>query len=124
VPDTFMVAISKEEGFGSPENRATRNNNPGNLNMEPWLTAFGAALETIPEGFNETPRFACFPNADAGWSAMRELLTRDYLGMNVAVALNKWAPPTDGNDTSVYTEAICRWCNVTAETILTAELIG
>lgn len=124
MPDTFMVAISKEEGFGPPENRATRNNNPGNLNMESWLTAFGAALETIPAGFKETPRFACFPDIDAGWSAMRELLTRSYLGMNVAAALNKWAPPSDDNDTSAYTAFVCQACNITPETILTGELIG
>jgi hypothetical protein len=121
---TFMQGIAHEEGFYVEGSRSQRNNSPGNLDMEPWLMAFGAVLETIPEGFNESPRFADFPDIDAGWSAMRELLTRDYLGMNVAAALNKWAPPSDDNDTSAYTAAVCELCSVTPETILTAELIG
>ena len=33
---TLIQAIARMEGFGPPANRATRNNNPGNLNFEPW----------------------------------------------------------------------------------------
>lgn len=122
---TFMQAIGREEGFGLPNSRATRNNNPGNLNFEPWTaTKFGAVLETIPPGVNECARFAHFPTPEAGWGAMRALLLESYLNLEVSAALNKWAPPSDGNDTSAYTDAVCKWCGVEPTTILTAELIG
>jgi len=123
---TIMQGIAREEGFYVEDSRSLRNFNPGNLDLEPWLERppYNAVLETIPHGYHETPRFASFPSANAGWSAMRDLLTKDYIGMNVAAAMNKWAPPSDGNDTSAYTETICKLCSVTPETILTAELIG
>lgn len=124
MPMTFMQAIAREEGYGVPHSRASRNDNPGNLNMEPWLTQYGAVLETIPAGIDENPRFAAFPSEQQGFAAMRQLLTRDYVGLTVQCALNKWAPPSDNNDTSAYTANVCEWCNVTPDTILTAGLIG
>jgi len=122
---TFMQAIAREEGYGPPQNRATRDNNPGNLDFEPWMEEqYGAVLETIPTGYHESPRFAHFPTVDAGWAAMRELLTTDYAGLTIEAALNRWAPPSDGNDTSAYTANVCALCEVTPATILTTELIG
>src|SRR5208282_2459864 len=59
--DTFAEAIAHMEGFYIPGSRAQRNNNPGNLNLEPWMERkYGAVLETIPPGVNEAPRFARF----------------------------------------------------------------
>jgi hypothetical protein len=121
---TFVEAIAKEEGFGIPGARATRCCNPGNLNMEPWLEGFGATLETIPAGVEEEPRFACFPTSEAGWSAMTTLLTKDYLGLTVSEALNKWAPASDGNAPSSYVAAVCSMTGLTADTVLTPELLA
>lgn len=120
-----MQAIAREEGFGPPHNRATRNNNPGNLNFATWMAQqFGAVLETIPNGYNEQPRFASFPTVADGWNAMRSLLIESYAGLTVSAALNKWAPASDNNNTSAYTASVCKWCNVTPDTVLSVELIG
>jgi hypothetical protein len=114
------------EGFYVQGSRAQRCNNPGDLDLEPWLEAppYCAVLETIPHGYHERPRFACFPTVDQGWSAMRTLLTRKYLGMNVAAAITDWAPPSDGNDTAQYISEVCEMTGMSPETIITTELIG
>jgi hypothetical protein len=121
---TFIQAVAREEGFEIPGSRANRNCNPGDLNFAPWQEQFGAVLETIPAGYNEMPRFACFPTPEQGFAAMRELLTNHYLGMTVGAALNRWAPPSDDNDTSVYTANVCQWTGLTPDTVLTGDNIG
>jgi len=121
---TFMEAIGRQEGFGPPSNRATRNNNPGNINFAPWTAAkFGAVLETIPEGYDEVARFAHFPDVATGWAAMRALLTESYVGLTIAAALAKWAPPSDGNNVSAYQAGVCASTGLTPDTVLTSELL-
>lgn len=116
---TFIEAIAREEGFGIDGSRAQRNNNPGNMNFGPFAQRYGAVLET-----HDKPRFANFPSTDAGFQAMRDLLAEHYSGMTIGQALNKWAPPSDGNDTSSYTENVTKWMGVPADTVLTPELVG
>lgn len=124
-PKTFMQAIATEEGFYVEGSRAQRNANPGNLNFEPWLAEkYGAVLETIPRGYNESPRFACFKTAVDGWSAMQYLLITDYMGETVQKALGIWAPSSDGNNVPAYVMAVCGMCGVTPITPITVELIG
>jgi hypothetical protein len=118
---TFMQAIAREEGFGIPGSRATRNNNPGNLDMEPWLAGFGARLET-PISAKEEPRFAQFPDANSGWAAVKELLIRSYVGLTVSRALNKWAPPTE-NQTNSYIDNVCGWTGFTPDEVLTEAML-
>ncbi len=122
---TLMQAIARQEGFQLPGSRAERNNNPGNLNYEPWMAQrYSAALETIPPGYKEAPRFACFPTGMDGWDAMRELLRLDYAGLTIREALRKWAPAGDGNDVSSYEKNVCQGTGMTPETVLTTENIG
>jgi hypothetical protein len=120
---TIIQAIAEYEGFNEPGTRAPRNNNPGDLDLEPWMASFGAVLETIPPGIHEQPRFACFPTVDQGWAALRALLTTDYLGMTVAAAFDKYAPPVE-NDTNAYTAFVCRETGLSPEDVLTVENIG
>jgi len=117
--DTFAEAIAHMEGFYIPGSRAQRNNNPGNLNLEPWMERkYGAVLETIPPGVNEAPRFARFVSPADGWSAMLTLLTSDYLGLTVEAALNKWAPAADDNQPSSYIAGVCEMTGFTPDTVL------
>jgi hypothetical protein len=120
---TFLEAVAREEGFNKTGSRAQRNNNPGNINFGPFAKAHGGILETIPAGVDETPRFACFLSPAAGFAAMRDLLSVDYLGMTVEEALNKWAPPVE-NETNSYIQNVCQWTGLTPETVLTAENLG
>jgi len=120
---TFIEALAREEGFFEEGSRAQRNCNPGNIDFDSWSKAHGAVLETIPNGYNESPRFAAWPNAQDGWTALHDLLISDYLGLTVAQAIAKFAPSTE-NDTEQYIKNVCSFASVTPETILTPDNIG
>lgn len=53
----FAAGIANAEGYGPPANRATRNNNPGDLKHWP-------GAPTDADGYS------IFPNAQAGWDAL------------------------------------------------------
>ena len=117
-PCTILEAMARMEGFYVQGTRACRNNNPGNIEFGRFAAAHGGILE---RGVN--PRVAEFPTVEAGFSAMRALLSSAYLGLSVAAALNKWAPPVE-NKTNVYIENVCDWTGNNPDTILTSELLG
>lgn len=99
----FLQAIAREEGFGAPGTRPTRNNNPGDIEWHPE----GIAAEH--GATHGDPRFAVFPTPEAGFAAMRALLqTSGYKGLTVAQALNRWAPPVE-NETNAYIGNVCKW---------------
>lgn len=106
----FILAIAHIEGFyavGAKPNRPQRDNNPGDLNMADWLKKYGAQLETgTPH-----PRFAHFPTADAGFSAMHDLLAGShYANLTVEQAVNRYAPPVE-NSTINYVDYVCKYAN-------------
>src|ERR1700691_2629741 len=101
---TLIQAIARQEGFGaSPHNIPTRNNNPGDIEYGEFAAAHGAT-GTDPV----YPRYAAFPDAETGWSALRALLNDAYLGMTLEAALNKYAPPVE-NETNIYLANVCKW---------------
>lgn len=101
---TFTQAVAREEGFGVPGARPTRNFNPGDLEYHDWMKPFGAVLET-----GAHPRFAVFPDAEQGFAAMKHLFGFPlYKGKTVAQALNEWAPPVE-NQTNAYIANVCKW---------------
>lgn len=119
---TLIQGISRQEGFNVVWSRAARNNNPGNLNFEPWLAhEFGATLEIALKG--EIARFAFFPTDLVGIKALRTLLLKDYLGLTVAKAIAKFAPSTE-NDVIQYVKNVCEFTGFTSDTVLTVENIG
>ncbi|MXV36340.1 structural protein P5 [Saccharibacter sp. EH611] len=81
--------------------RGIRNNNPGNLN---YVGQAGAHKEAGPNG-----RFAVFATPEDGLRALRDQLVR-YVERDrvntMAGIIAKWAPPTDGNDTSAYAATV------------------
>lgn len=106
----FCEAIAKYEGFGPSEHRATRNNNPGDIEWGQFARMHGATnVESIPEGITETPRFAFFPSVSQGYDAMKTLLLSKYGLMTVEEMLSKYAPPTE-NDTQAYIKYVCEQC--------------
>jgi hypothetical protein len=125
---TLQEAIAHEEGFYDPHSRSGRNHNPGDLNYGDFAQKHGAArLEVIPPGYSSKPRFAYFPDDVTGFAAMTALLrlpgkfethpgppvvrklVAGYAGSTVSECLNRWAPPSDGNDTSAYEANVCKW---------------
>jgi len=103
---TLAQAIAREEGFGMPHSRATRNNNPGNIEWGGFARAHGATRveDAVP---HITPRFAYFPSSEQGFAAMTALLQHYYGSMTLEQMLNRYAPPVE-NQTNAYIAYVCK----------------
>jgi hypothetical protein len=103
------------EGWGVAGAIPTRDNNPGDICAGAFATEQGALAAP--------GRFAVFETAEDGFAALRALLTKHYVGMTVQAALLRYAPPVE-NDSAAYVANVCKWTGLTADTVLTSELIG
>lgn len=95
--------------------RGVRNNNPGNLeasSSNPWVGQTGS------DG-----RFAKFETPEHGIRALgRNLISYQRQGIDtVGEIINRWAPPSDNNDTTAYIRAVCAQLGVTANQPLDAS---
>ncbi|EAA2773547.1 hypothetical protein DNU52_13365 [Salmonella enterica subsp. diarizonae] len=96
---------------GSPGDATSsiRNNNPGNLEYSksnPWVGQNG-----------DDGRFAKFETPEHGIRALgRNLMSYQRQGIDtVNEIINRWAPPTDNNDTAAYIKAVCEQLGVSAD---------
>ncbi|ELA2759910.1 hypothetical protein RFI54_002893 [Klebsiella aerogenes] len=99
----------------SSDTRGIRNNNPGNLeasSSNPWVGQTGS------DG-----RFAKFETPEHGIRALgRNLLSYQRQGIDtVGEIINRWAPPTDNNDTAAYIKSVCAQLGVKADQPLDAS---
>lgn len=95
--------------------RGVRNNNPGNLeasSSNPWVGQTGS------DG-----RFAKFETPEHGIRALgRNLLSYQRQGIDtVDEIINRWAPPSDNNDTAAYIKSVCAQLGVKADQPLDAS---
>lgn len=95
--------------------RGIRNNNPGNLEYSktnPWSGQTG-----------DDGRFAKFETPEHGIRALgRNLLSYQRQGIDtVSDIINRWAPPTDNNNTDAYIKAVCDQLGVTSDQQLDAS---
>lgn len=95
--------------------RGVRNNNPGNLeasSSNPWIGQTG-----------NDGRFAKFETPEHGIRALgRNLISYQRQGIDtVGEIINRWAPPSDNNDTAAYIKAVCAQLGVTANQPLDAS---
>ncbi|MDM4218342.1 hypothetical protein QTP17_06030 [Klebsiella pasteurii] len=107
------VAGGGESAADGP--RGVRNNNPGNLeasSSNPWVGQTGS------DG-----RFAKFETPEHGIRALgRNLISYQRQGIDtVGEIINRWAPPSDNNDTAAYIKAVCAQLGVTANQPLDAS---
>lgn len=107
------VADGGEASADGP--RGVRNNNPGNLeasSSNPWIGQTGS------DG-----RFAKFETPEHGIRALgRNLISYQRQGIDtVGEIINRWAPPSDNNDTAAYIKAVCAQLGVTANQPLDAS---
>lgn len=91
--------------------RGERNNNPGNINFlssSPWRGQVG--LELVPAGMSYKPRFGRYDDIENGIRAIAmQLLAYRKAGFKtIRDAINRWAPPSDGNATSNYVQNVSR----------------
>lgn len=107
------VAGGGESSADGP--RGVRNNNPGNLeasSSNPWVGQTGS------DG-----RFAKFETPEHGIRALgRNLLSYQRQGIDtVSDIINRWAPPSDNNDTAAYIKSVCAQLGVKADQPLDAS---
>ncbi|MCH9329177.1 hypothetical protein MMP96_07825 [Enterobacter hormaechei] len=103
------------EGVSGDSARGIRNNNPGNLEYSktnPWVGQTG-----------DDGRFAKFETPEHGIRALgRNLLSYQRQGIDtVSDIINRWAPPSDNNNTDAYIQAVCAQLGVTADQQLDAS---
>ncbi|WP_316376609.1 hypothetical protein [Enterobacter hormaechei] len=103
------------EGGSGDSARGIRNNNPGNLEYSktnPWVGQTG-----------DDGRFAKFETPEHGIRALgRNLLSYQRQGIDtVSDIINRWAPPSDNNNTEAYIQAVCAQLGVTADQQLDAS---
>lgn len=94
--------------------RAWRNNNPGNIEYGSFARAHGAV--------GSDGRFAVFPSYEAGRAAKEALLfdSANYRNLTISEAINRYAPPSDNNNTQAYIASVTRAIGVDASTPLAA----
>jgi uncharacterized protein (TIGR02594 family) len=81
--------------------RAWRTHNPGNIRFGTFADAAGAIGN---DGVN-----AVFPDRETGKRAIKTLLrTKAYQGLTIAGAIDRYAPPSDGNPTPGYQTFVAR----------------
>lgn len=105
--------------------RGEKNQNPGNIDFDPaihWVGQLG--LERCPVDESYRCRFARFSDPIYGIRALAKLLvtyiTRD--GANtVRKIVERWAPPSDDNDTSAYVTAVAGTVGFDPGAILTPD---
>ncbi|MBD9985678.1 hypothetical protein [Citrobacter portucalensis] len=103
------------EGGSGDNARGIRNNNPGNLEYSktnPWVGQTG-----------DDGRFAKFETPEHGIRALgRNLLSYQRQGIDtVNDIINRWAPPSDNNNTEAYIQAVCAQLGVTPDQPLDAS---
>ena len=113
---TLIQAMARMEGFYSPGTLPNRRNNPGDIEDGKFAQAHGA----LP---SDGHRFAAWATPEEGFAAMRSLLTAHYLGLTLAQALNKWAPPVE-NNVNAYLKNVSTWTGMAADQVLTEQNIG
>lgn len=106
-------------GAGSGAPRSVRNNNPGNLKATSFTKALPGYQSTDSGGF------AVFDSPASGAQAQASLLG-NYInrGYNtVQKIINRWAPPSDHNDTSAYVATVAKALNVNPNDVISKALI-
>jgi hypothetical protein len=123
---TFVEAIARMEGFGADTyNIPTRHRNPGDISAGQWANCHGAipAAPDPKQPQGPPSRYAVFPDAQTGWTALRKLLAAHYAGMTVEEAISKYAPATE-NHTGQYIAYVCEWTGMRPSTVLSWQNLG
>jgi hypothetical protein len=90
--------------------RAWRNNNPGNIRIDPSNAARGA--------IGSAGGYAVFPDEATGTKAIQSTLqSPKYASMSVNAAVASWAPPKE-NDTARYQTLLRQWTGLSGDEVI------
>lgn len=98
-----------------------RNNNPGAMYPGPSAKKFGSKRFEVLKSKDGTHKIACFDDPVHGAAAQFDLLgSKAYTGRTVRQAITKWC---GGFYASTYLKVLAQNSGVTADTVLTPELV-
>lgn len=100
-----------------PQPASIRTNNPGAQYPGPSATAYGSTGHDVIGGGHKIARF---DDPVSGGAAQFDLLNRNYTGMTVDAALNKW---TGGNSSPQTRAAMARAAGLSPDTPITPDLL-
>lgn len=112
------VASDAPDYRGKRGPASIRFNNPGAMYPGPSSRKFGAVETKIIGGGH---KIAVFPDAVSGAAAQFDLLSRNYTGKTLGSAIAKWS---GGNSVGTYLKVIERETGITANTVLTKEMVA
>jgi len=117
---TLIQAIAKEEGWGIPGARPTRNNNPGDLRAPMGLSTFWDGQTGTDSG-----GFAIFESEFWGWRALQvdiQTHARKNPEQSLAGFIAQFAPSSE-NNTLAYTSVVADALGVNPVTTLLSDLV-
>lgn len=93
-----------------------RNNNPGNLEASPWT-------QSQPGYVSSDGRFGQFATPQDGFNALSSLLTKKFnSGLTTPrQIIGSWAPASDGNNVSAYSNNVAKAAGIGPDDALTAD---
>jgi hypothetical protein len=120
----LVAEIEKLEGFGRTGTIPTRCNNPGDLMY--FFQAFATQYPVVGVD-GKTRIYAKFDTLIHGLAALKRQIALDASAARhetLEQFINKYAPPSDGNNTSAYLAGVMRALGVTDKNTLLGEILA
>ena len=115
---TVTYEYANGDKFTIKGNHPDRDQNPGNVVASDFATDHGAV--------GKDGRFAIFPSATEGWSAMHDVIAGTFGKLSVNDMIAKYAPPSE-NDTKGYQATATKLAGVKGDakiSTLTPQQVG
>src|SRR3954451_16726422 len=114
--EEMAKAMARVEGFGAkPDNRPTRNNNPGNLEYHDWMVHKYKLKGT--DG-----RFAIFVTPEDGWKAMIDILSGPgYRNLTLKQVITRWNGTNERNNQH-YINLVCQFTGFKPDDVPSTKL--
>ncbi len=119
--EDLCSAIATMEGFFKPGSLAQVNNNPGNL--RPWWPADQTSDIAKKRGLGDTNtpsgRFIVGIKLSNGIGALYcDVMLKIAEGVTLRQLLERWAPPSDGNNTQLYVSFVSQRTGIQPDQVL------
>ena len=115
---TVTYEYANGDKFTITGNHPNRDQNPGNV--------VASGFATDHDAVGKDGRFAIFPTAADGWSAMHDVIAETFGNLSVNDMIAKYAPPSE-NDTKGYQATATKLAGVSGDakiSSLTAQQVG
>jgi hypothetical protein len=114
-------ATETQQNISGPDTAPIRYNNPSGMKPGDSSRKFGATTYGVIADGN---RIASFPDAVSGAAGQFDLLNRNYVGMSIGKAIDKWSGHTGGTaNVSAYANKVAKSIGASPDDLLTSEML-